>query len=309
MTSQRQNERVAYYNGTIMPESEVLLPFRDRGFIFGDAAFDTTRTFNHQPFRLKQHVERLYRSLAYLRIDPGLSPEETIALSEEVLERNLHLIDREDDYWLSQRVSRGPLALDRSPTATAQPTVIIECQPLPLKARARLYRDGIEVIVPATRRTPPDSFSPRAKSHNYLNIIVADHEAHAVNPQAWAVLLDQSGNLAEGMGSNIFVVRGGRLLTPHERYVLPGVSRAVVMELAEELDIEFGEQDIDLYDAYTADEVFLTSTSLCICPVRSVNGALIADGQVPGPVTQRLTEAYAKLAGCDFVAQYLRHLN
>jgi branched-chain amino acid aminotransferase len=308
MTSPRQNERVAYYNGRILPESEVLLPFRDRGFIFGDAVFDTARTFRHKPFRLKEHVERLYRSLSYLRIDPGLSPVETIAISEEVLSRNLHLIDREDDYWLSQRISRGPLALDRDPAAKATPTVIVECQPLPLKARARLFRDGIDVVVPPTRRTPPESFSPRAKSHNYLNLIIADHEARALDPHAWAVLLDHGGNLSEGMGSNIFLVRDGRLATPSERSVLPGVSRATVIELAEALGIPVGQQDIDLYDAYTAEEAFLSSTSLCLCPVRSINGALISGGKVPGPLTARLVDAYAKLVDCDFVAQYLRHL-
>jgi branched-chain amino acid aminotransferase len=309
MTSPRQNERVAYHNGRILPESEVLLPFRDRGFIYGDAVFDTTRTFRHKPFRLKEHVERLYKSLGYLRIDPGLSPGDTIAISEEVLSRNLHLIDREDDYWLTQRISRGALALDRDPAATAKPTVIVECQPLPLKARARLFRDGIEIVVPPTRRTPPDSFSPRAKSHNYLNMIIADHEARALNPHAWAVLLDQSGNLSEGMGSNLFLVQEGRLATPLERFVLPGISRATVLELAEALGIPVGEQDIDLYDAYTAEEAFLTSTSLCLCPVRSINGALIGGGKVPGPVTARLIDAYAKLVGCDFVGQYLRHLS
>jgi branched-chain amino acid aminotransferase len=309
MTNPRQNERVAYHNGRIVAESEVLISFRDRGFIFGDAVFDTARTFNHKPFRLKEHVDRLYRSLAYLKIDPGLSPAETVAISAEVLARNLHLLDREDDYWLTQRVSRGPVAIDRDPAAVAKPTVIVECQPLPLKARARLFRDGIEVVVPATRRTPPDSFSPRAKSHNYLNMIIADQEARSLNPDAWAVLLDHAGNLAEGMGSNIFLVRDGRLLTPRERFVLPGVSRAVVLELAEKLAIPAAEQDIDLYDAYTAEEAFLTSTSLCLCPVRSINGVLLGGGKVPGPVTRRLTEAYATLAGCDFAGQYLRHLN
>ena len=308
MTSPRQNERVAYFNGRIMPESEVLISFRDRGFLFGDAVFDTARTFNHKPFRLKEHVERLYRSLDYLRIDPGLTPAETLEVSEEVLARNLHLIDKEDDYWLTQRISRGPQAVDRDPAAAAKPTVIVECTPLPMKARARLFRDGIEVVVPPTRRTPPDSFSPRAKSQNYLNMIIADNEARSLNPNAWAVLLDHAGNLAEGMGSNIFVVRQGRLLTPRERFVLPGVSRAVVMELAEELDIPVIEQDIDLYDAYTAEEAFLTSTSLCLCPVRSINGSPVGSG-IPGPVTRRLTEAYIDLTGCDFVAQYLRHLD
>ena len=81
------------------------------------------------------------------------------------------------------------------------------------------------------------------------------------------------------------------------------------MELAKKLGIPMAEQDIDLYDAYTAEEAFLTSTSLCLCPVRSINGALISEGKVPGPVTRRLSDAYVELAGCDFVAQYLRHLS
>jgi branched-chain amino acid aminotransferase len=121
------------------------------------------------------------------------------------------------------------------------------------------------------------------------------------------VLLDHQGNLCEGLGSNIFVVQGGALVTPFERFVLPGVSRATVIELAGSLGIPCREADLDLYDAYNAEEVFLTSTSLCICPVRSVNGAPIGDG-VPGPTTRRLTEAYVDLVDCDFVAQYLRHL-
>jgi branched-chain amino acid aminotransferase len=305
----RQNERVAYFNGQILPESQVLLPFRDRGFLFGDAVFDTARTFGHKPFRLKEHVERLYRSLRYLRIDPGLSPAETVGISEQVLERNLHLIDKEDDYWMTQRVSRGPLSVERDLSGSGRPTVIVECTPLPLKARAKLFRDGVEVVVPPTRRPGPEVQSPRAKTHNYLNLVLADMEARAVNPAAWAILLDQQGNLAEGLGSNIFLVRDGRLLTPLARNVLPGVSRATVIELAESLAIPFAEQDLDLYDAYTAEEAFLTSTSLCMCPIKSINGALVGDGKFPGPVTGRLTDAYIKLAGCDFVAQYLRHLN
>ena len=155
--------------------------------------------------------------------------------------------------------------------------------PLPLTARARLFRDGIDVMVPSVRRVPPDLLTPRAKTHNYLNIVMADLEAHARDPESWAVLLDHKGNLCEGLGSNIFMVRDGELLTPHERFVLPGVSRATVIELAAELGIPCREADIDLYDAYTADEVFLTSTSLCICPVRSVNGTTDRRRQHPGP--------------------------
>jgi len=102
------NERVAYFNGRIVPESEVLIPFRDRGFIFGDAVFDTARTFNHRPFRLKEHVERLQRSLRYLQIDSGHSVDELVAISEEVLARNLHLIDDDEDYWLTSGSAVAP---------------------------------------------------------------------------------------------------------------------------------------------------------------------------------------------------------
>jgi branched-chain amino acid aminotransferase len=123
------------------------------------------------------------------------------------------------------------------------------------------------------------------------------------------VLLDANGNLCEGTGSNIFVVRGGTVMTPRERYVLPGISRATVIELAREIGQPCVEADIDLYDAYTADEAFLTSTSLCLCPVRSINGRHVGVDAIPGPVTKRLMDAFAKLMDFDFVGQYRRRLN
>ena len=103
-------ERTAWFTGAFVPESQVLVPFRDRGFKYGDAVFDTTRTFGHRPFKVREHVERLYRSLRYIRLDPGLSPAEMCAITEEVLERNRHLLGPDEDYWVSQRVSRGPNA-------------------------------------------------------------------------------------------------------------------------------------------------------------------------------------------------------
>jgi branched-chain amino acid aminotransferase len=226
-------------------------------------------------------------------------------ITEDVLSRNLHLLDKDDDYWVSQRITRGAEDVDYLPNT---PNLIIECLPLPLKQRAVLYRDGIKVITPAVRRAPPEVMSPRAKTHNYLNMIVANNEVMSQDPLAWAVLLDMQGNLAEGLGSNIFVVRDGEILTPRTRNVLPGVSRQTVIELAEQNGIKLTETDIDLYDAYTADECFLTSTSLCICAVQSVNGSSFKHNGIPGPVTKRLIDAYVKLVDCDFVGQYLRRL-
>jgi branched-chain amino acid aminotransferase len=300
-------ERIAYFNGRYVPEREVLIPFRDRGFKYGDAVFDTTRTFAHRVFKLREHVDRLYRSLRYLRIDPGVPPERMIAITEEVLRRNLEMLDPDDDYWVTQRVSRGLDPSAREMWGQEGATVIVECVPLPLRERAALYRDGIRVLTPSVRRTPPQSLSPRVKTHNYLNMIAGDLEVRAQDPGAWAILLDTSGNLAEGLGSNIFVVQHGTIFTPREQTVLSGISRETVIALAREAGLTVVEKDIDLYDAYTADEVFLTSTSLCICAVASVNGARIGSS-IPGPVTRQLTEAYARFVDFDFVAQYLKRL-
>jgi branched-chain amino acid aminotransferase len=245
--------------------------------------------------------------LRYLRIDPGLSPQEMIQISEEVLTRNSHFLTPDTDFWVGQRVSRGVDAVGDEGWDHAGPTVIVECIPLPLKARARLFRDGIDIVVPPTRRVPPDSLSPRAKTHNYLNLITADLEAKAQDKEAWSVLLDTQGHLAEGIGSNIFVVRDGEVMTPRERWVLPGISREMVIELCGGEGIPCSEADLDLYDAATADEIFMTSTSLCICPVRSIGGRSLPT-PLPGPITRRLTSAYARAVDCDFVAQYLKHL-
>ena len=302
----RENERVAWFNGKIVPESQVMVPFRDLSFLKGDGIFDMARSFNGKSFRLKEHISRLYRSLKYVGIDPGISAAEMHAISEEVLERNRHLLGPDEDYWIGQRVSRGTRHAAGDNWDHYGPNVIVECLPLSLKERATLFRDGIEVVTPSVRRVSPASLSPRAKTHNYLNLIMADREVKAQNPEAWAVLLDVNGNLCEGQGSNIFLVRDGHLTTPQDRYVLPGVSRQVAIDLAREMDIPVEEKDIDLYDAYTADECFITSTSLCICGVRSLNGSTFSTGEVPGPVTQRLIDAYIKLADCDFVRQHTR---
>jgi branched-chain amino acid aminotransferase len=298
-------DRIAYFNGRFVPEREVLIPFRDRGFKFGDAVFDTTRTFGHRVFKLAEHVERLYRSLRYLRIDPGVTPARMIEITAEVVRKNLPLLEPDEDYWVTQRVSRGVDPAFRDVWGHAGPTVIVECVPLPLRERASLFRDGIRVVTPSVRRTPPEALSPRVKTHNYLNLIAADLEVKARDPEAWAVLLDTQGNLAEGLGSNIFLVQRGAVVTPREQAVLAGISRDTVIALARELGVSVVEKDLDLYDAMTADEAFLTSTSLCLCPVATVNGARIG-GDVPGPVTRQLTEAYCRLVDFDFVAQYLK---
>ncbi len=305
--AERSNVRLAWFNGKFVPESEVRIPFRDLSWVYGDGCFDMTRSFHHNLFKVKEHVDRLYRSLKYLRIEPGFGPEKMVALTEELFERNRHLLGPDDDYWIGQRISRGVKEVPGDNLDYHGPNVVLECSPLPLVQRAKLFKEGIRVIVPSHRRTPPESLTPRAKTHNYLNMIVANQEVQSADPEAWAVLLDMNGNLAEGMGSNIFTVRDGQILTPREKFVLPGVSRQTVIDLAREEGIPVAEADIDLYDSYVADEMFLTSTSLCICPVTKINGVDIGPaGQVWGPITKRLADAYSRYVGYDFVGQYLK---
>ncbi|HJQ60152.1 MAG TPA: aminotransferase class IV, partial [Vineibacter sp.] len=165
------NTRVAWFNGQFMPEGQVMIPFRDRSWKYGDGAFDMTRTFDGKPFRLKEHIDRFYRSLRYLRIDPGVSPKEMVAVSEEIVARNEHLRAQHGDWWVGQRVSRGVDAVGDEGWEHTGPNVVVEVLPLPLKARARHFRDGADVVVPPVRRTAPDMLSPRAKTRNYLNMI------------------------------------------------------------------------------------------------------------------------------------------
>ncbi|MFL2763700.1 MAG: aminotransferase class IV [Dehalococcoidia bacterium] len=294
-----KQERFTYLNGEILPESEAKIPFRDRGFILGDAVFDTTRTFGGEIFRLDEHLDRFLNSLKYMRMEPNLSKNEWQDLTMKILELNLPLLDKNDDYWVSQRVSRGD---------GKNYTVIVESLPLPFKQRAKYYKDGLPTIVPSIRRTPPDSMSPRAKVHNYINLVQAELEVQSRDPDAWPILLDSNGNISEGPGANIFIIKNGVITTPKEQKILAGISRQAAIDLAQELSIELHEEDIDLFDVYTADEAFITSTSFCIVPVSSINGAEIGSTGLPGPITDRLQKAYSGMVGIDFVEQYLSRL-
>jgi branched-chain amino acid aminotransferase len=213
---------IVFFNGELKPENEVGISIRDRGFIYGDAVFDATRTFNGRPFRLREHVRRLYNSLRYVRIDPGMSMEEMERRSLDVVEHNYPLLPPNQDMWVMQRISRGVEATQ--PGEEQRPTVLIESHAIPFAKRASLYRDGISVITPSVPRVPPRFMSPRAKTHNYLNLVLGDLEAQGTDPDSWAVLLDEDGNLTEGKGSNIFLVKDGVVATPKGQFVLEGIT-------------------------------------------------------------------------------------
>lgn len=304
---QRRNERLVWINGDLHPESSGKLSFRDAGFVYGDAVFDTARTFGGgQPFMLEEHIDRLFKSLRYAGIDPGYDKATLIAATNDLVEQNRHLLGPHEDYWVSQRVSSGVPKLDGESATQEGATVVIECMPLPLKARAPMFKGGIDAVVASMRRVPPDSLSPNAKTNNYMNMKVAQREVSAIAPGSWAVLLDQNGHISEGAGCNMFVVIDGVVVTPPTETILPGISRQVAIDLCCEEGIPCEERLVSMYDAKTADEAFFTSTSLCICPLRSFNGGLYPDN--PGPVTTRLMNGFKRRVGMDYVAQYLENL-
>jgi branched-chain amino acid aminotransferase len=300
-------ERIIYLNGSFVPESEAKVSVLDSGFNAGDGVYDVTRTFGHKPFRLREHTERLFRSLQYTRIDCGMSLEEMEKTTLEVLERNKPLLRAHEDCALWQVVSRGV----RSSTGnrvSGKATVTVYSVIVNFPEFASFYVEGAPIVIPNTRRIPPQCLESKAKITNKMNHNMATFEAKQVDPRAIPLMLDIDGNLSETSAHNFFLVVNGKLCTPSGKNVLGGITKEAIFELAKQLGIEIVEGDFTPFDLYTAEEAFLASTSPTFVPVRTVNGVKIGKG-APGPITLRLIGAWNKMVGMDIVDQALSHLN
>lgn len=297
--------RVVYFNGRFVPESEARVSIFDSALMFGDMAFEVTRTYRRKPFRLKEHLDRLYGSLRLMEIDCKLTPREMEQLTLETLERNLPTESADMDWQIMHDVSRGPLDVYRTAFAEGiQPTVSINCWPLVthMGGFAPNYLSGVHVVVPAQQTLPAHLVDPKAKTRSRLHYQMAILQAKRMGPNRWPVLLDPDGYLSEGPGWNIFLVKNGVLLTPEPRNILLGVSRGTTLELAKKLDVPVRETNLGRYEALHADEIFCTATTYALVHAASFEGQTIGDGQ-PGPVFQRLTRAWQDHVGVDFVAQ------
>jgi branched-chain amino acid aminotransferase len=300
-------EKIVYLNSAFVPESQAKVSVLDSGFNAGDGVYDVTRTFRHKPFKLREHTERLFRSLYYTRIDCGMSLEEMEKTTLEVLERNKPLLGENEDCALWQVVSRGV----RSSTGnrvSGRATVTVYSVIVNFPEFASFYVEGAPLVIPSTRRIPPQCLESKAKITNKMNHNMAVFEAKQVDPRAIPLMLDIDGNLSETSAHNFFLVIDGKLCTPTDRNVLGGITKAVIFDLATQLGVEIVEGDYTPYDLYNAEEAFLASTSPTFVPVRTVNGAKIGKG-APGPVTVRLIAAWNKMVGIDIVDQALSHLD
>jgi branched-chain amino acid aminotransferase len=302
------SERVVYVNGEFVPESRAVVSVFDRGFASGDGVYDVARSFGHRPHKLREHCERLLRSLQYTRIGLDLSAAEVEKIALEVFDRNKPLLGPTDDYMIWIIVSRGIEPPSRNPLDAGRPTVVVYTIPPYFRRFAKFYRIGAHAITTSTRRTPPECLDPKAKVTNKMNHIQAEFEAKLADPEAFPLMLDLRGHLAESSNANFFFVRHGRVFTPRAESILLGEMRAGVFEIAPSARVEIAEGDFTPYDAYCADEAFLTTTSFSILPVGRFNGKALPAG-IPGPVTGRLIQAWNRSVGIDVVAQALSHLS
>jgi branched-chain amino acid aminotransferase len=288
-----------YFNGEWVEWKDVMISPEDRGFGVADVVFDIARTFNGKPFVLEHHIDRMYRSLKFLRIDCGLTPEEMTEICEEGVRRNEEHKEEAGDFTIHPWVTRG-MDFD------GPPTVCISIKPVNFKKFARDYIDGAHGVIARSRSYSSDMMDPKVKHHNRLNFVLAELEARDVDPEAHPVLLDRDGNVTEGIGYNVFLVKDGVLKTATDRSILQGISRKVTMEVATKLGIPVSEEDLQPYDLYTADEVFFSRTSPRITPVSKLDNRAVGD-EFPGPITQQLLAAQSEMVGVDIVGQALHH--
>jgi branched-chain amino acid aminotransferase len=294
---------LVYLNGEFVPADEAKISIFDAAVMLGDMVTESTRTFAHRPFKLEEHIDRLYKSLKVTRINPGMTPGEMHELSLRVLETNLPKVAPGMDLWLVHNISRGRFVAGADPTKQrSQATIIIHTAPLILTDWVRFYTEGCHAVTPFSRAVPPEALDARIKNRSRMAYTLAEMEVKLVDPQAQSILLDIHGNVAENKGGNFFIYSEGVLKTPQARSALAGISRATILELAAQLSIPVQVTDFQPYDIYTADEAFFTSTPYCIMPATKFNGLPVGDGQV-GPVTKRLLQAWSELVGVDIVAQ------
>ena len=296
--------RVVYFNGKFVPEREARVSIFDSGYLYGETAFEMTRTFNGQPFQLRQHLERLQGSLHFLEIDPHLTLDELERLTRETLSRNRATEAADVDWHIRHDLSRGPSEMYAPLFAEPQrATVIISCWPL-LRNMGRFavnYTHGVQVVVSPQQSLPPGLIDPRAKTRSRVHFQLA--QLHAKRQGAvWPVLTDAQGNLTEGPSWNILVIRDRVLYSPQSEQILHGVSRAITFEAARRIGLQVQDRDISPEFAQESSEILCTATSFGLVPVVQFAGHPVGDGQ-PGPCYHQLFAQWKQIVGLDFVAQ------
>lgn len=288
---------IIYLDGKFVPQEEAKISVFDHGYLYGDGVFEGIRAYDGIVFRLDEHLRRLYESAKTITLEIPLSIKEMEeALLETIRRNNLR------DAYIRLVVSRGYGDLGLDPRKCPKPTVVIIAASISLYP-AELYEKGLEVAITSTRKNRPDTLTPRVKSLNYLNNIMAKVELNRAGLFE-GIMLTVDGYVAEATADNVFIVKKGMLLTPPKYLgILEGVTRNAILELAGKLGIPAREEVFTAHDLYNADECFLTGTAAEVVPVVKVDGRVIGNG-APGETTKRLIAAFRESTKSDGTPVY-----
>ncbi len=281
-----------WLNGELVPAEQATVSVYDHGLLYGDGVFEGIRCYNGRVFKLMTHLKRLFNSARAIRLE---MPYDMQAMEQAV--RDTLAANDMNDAYIRLCVTRGIGPLGINPFTCKKSSAFVITDALRLYPDD-LYETGLEVITSSIHRNHPAALSPRIKSLNYLNNILAKIEAVEAGVLE-AVMLNHLGYVAECTGDNVFLVREFNgvptLVTPPlHAGLLEGVTMNVVIGLAQEAGIPVRRMDLTQYDLYTTDEMFLTGTAAEVIPVTKVDGRVISDG-APGMVTLQLRDAFRAL--------------
>ncbi|HEY6640431.1 MAG TPA: aminotransferase class IV [Nitrospiraceae bacterium] len=274
-----------YLNDRFVKEEEAVVSVFDHGFLYGDGVYETIRSYGSRIFMRDQHLARLRRSAEGIGLTIPIPDHRWPDLLHEAMARN-SIGSAQQDAYLRITISRGVGDIGLDPALCRTPTVVIMTKPLHPPSPEQ-YRTGVNLIVARTKRNLPGALPPRIKATNFLNNILAKREAIAAGAFD-SILLNWESHLTECTVSNLFFVRGGRLCTPALACgLLDGITRNIVLSLAQEAQIPVDEGYFDVEAIYKADECFLTNTSMEVMPATVVDGHPVGKG-APGILTQEL---------------------
>jgi branched-chain amino acid aminotransferase len=276
-----------YIDGKFYTKENAKISVYDHGLLYGDGVFEGIRAYNGRIFRLDEHIDRMYDGAKAIMLEPPVSKEKMKDIIKETLRKN-----NLNDAYIRPIITRGKGNLGLDPNKCPKPTVICIAETWGAMY-GDLYEKGLTGVTVSVRRNAPEALPTNIKSLNYLNNILAKIEANVKGGDE-AIIFDVRGNLAEGSGDNIFLVKHGIIHTPFTQMNLNGVTRGAVFDLSVKLKLQVVEANLGYFDLYTADEVFVTGTAAEIGPITNIDGRVIGTGK-PGPITKKLMKAYTEL--------------